>query len=128
MQLLIWPFALLPALSAVAVATGRAAARGQRPWRTLAGIWLAVALAQYLLAQQFARPVRPAHLLSGTLVLLVPLGVAALVVEMEVQRGCSLRQAGSVAVLLGVAVAAALPFLLGYLSMVVTCVARANCL
>jgi hypothetical protein len=123
LNILIWSLALLPGLIAVAVVAGRAAARGQRPWLPLTGIWLAVALGQY-----FAVLKRPAHPVAPALVLLAPLGVAALVVELEVQRGCSVRRAASVAVLLGVAVAVVTPFLLGYVSRVVACVATGTCI
>ena len=120
MQLLVWSLALVPALTAVAVAAGHAASRGQRPWLPLAGIWVAVVLAQYL-----ARVGPRSFPLGAAVFVLAPLGVVALAVEMEVKRGCSLWQAGSVAVALGIAAAVTLPFLLWYLPPMVAWVARA---
>ena len=121
LQVLVYSLALVPALTLVAVAAGRATAHGERPWLWLAGIWVGVALTVYFAV---GRPVDP---LPGSLMLLAPLGVTASLVEMEIQRGCSLLWAGSVGVLLGVAVTAALPFLYGYLGLAITCVARGSC-
>jgi hypothetical protein len=122
-NLLVYSFALLPGLGAVAIGAGQAAAQGRRPWVPLAVVWLAVAGAQY-----FALLKPPAHPAPAVLALLAPLGVAALAVEMEVQRGCSLWRAGSVGVLLGLSVAGGMPLLFGYLTLVITCVARGTCL
>jgi hypothetical protein len=87
----------------------------------LAGIWVAVVLGQYL-----ARVGPRSFPLTAAVFVLAPLGVVALAVEMEVKRGCSLWQAGSVAVALGVAIAVALPFLLWYVSPAVAWVVRAS--
>jgi hypothetical protein len=98
MSFFFWSASLLLGICAVAVAAGKAALRGQRPWVSLAIIWLGVALPQDALARQ-----APWHSLASALVLLAPLGVAALAAELEVQRGCSVWRAGS----LGVVIASA---------------------
>jgi hypothetical protein len=59
-------------------------------------------------------------------VLLAPLGVTALTTDAEVRRGCSLRRAGSVAVLVGVIAGVATPFLLSYLLRLL-CIAASGC-
>ena len=110
----------MPALTIVAVAAGRDTARGHRPWLSLAGIWIAVALTVNL---AFGRPADP---LASALVLVLPLGVTASVVEMELQRGCSIWWSGSVGVLLGLAVIMAFPILYGCVDTVITWVVRAS--
>ena len=112
---------ILAGLGAVAGAVCRAGARGHRPWLPLAIIWLAVAVTPYVIGS--ARTIRPAE----PLMLLAPLGVAALVADAEVRRGCSLWWAGSLAVVLGAAVAAVTPFLVAYLSLMLECVTTGYC-
>jgi hypothetical protein len=112
---LLWALFVLAGLVDVAVGAGRAATRGTRPWLPLAVGWLGVTLSQCLAIP--AATIRPAVALA----LLAPLGVAALAAEAEVQRGCSLRWAAGLAVILGAAVAAATPFLIAGLSMLVVC-------
>jgi hypothetical protein len=105
-QLLVLALAVVLAIGVTAVAAGRAAARGRRPWLPLAAVWVAVALPPYAIHPEFT-----ARSLVSVVLPLVPLGVTALASEMEVRRGCSLRRAGSVAVGLGVVVAVVTPFL-----------------
>ena len=95
------------ALGVTAVAVGRWAARGRRPWLPLLLVWLGLASPFYV-----ARPELTLPSVGSALMLLAPLGVTALATSLEVGRGCSLRRAGSVAVILGLLVAAAAPFLI----------------
>ncbi len=121
MTLLVLSIALVLALGATAVAVGRATRRGRRPWLPLAVVWLGIALPQYVV-----RPEITTRSVVAALVLLAPLGVTALATDAEVRRGCSLRRASSVAVLLGVIAGAATPFLLSYLSRLL-CTAAGDC-
>lgn len=121
MSFFFWLVSLLVGICAVAVAAGRAASRGQRPWVPLAIIWLGVALPQYAVAHG-----APWHSAASALVLLAPLGVAALAAESEVLRGCSVWRAGSLAVVIGSVVAAATPFLASYIMQVVWSAATAT--
>ena len=111
LQLLALALALVLALGVAAVVTGRAAVRGRQPWLPLVVVWLGVALPQYVV-----RPELTTDSVVTALMLLAPLGVTALATDLEVRRGCSLRRAGSLAVLLGMTVAAATPFLVLSLS------------
>lgn len=106
-------FAFVLALGVAAVAAGQAAARGRQPWLPLVVVWLGIALPQYLLRSELT-----GRFVVAALSLLAPLGVTVLATEFEVRRGCSLQRAGSVAVILGVTVAAATPLLVSYISRV----------
>ena len=117
----LWTLLVFAGLVDTAVGAGRAAARGNRPWLPLAASWLGVTLTQY--AANPAATIWP----DVNLALLAPLGVAALAAEAEVRRGCSLWRAGSLAVVLGAAVAAVTPFLIALLSMILTCTAPGGC-
>jgi hypothetical protein len=103
---------------AVAVLVGRATERGRRPWLPLASVWGVVVLGLFLVLDRSSLSV------ASALLLLAPLGVTALAVNMEVQRGCSLRWAVGVGVVLGVAVAAAIPFAAPYLMLLPLWTAR----
>jgi hypothetical protein len=105
LQLLVLALALTLVLGVTAVAAGRAAARGRQPWLPLAVVWLGVALLHYVV-----RPELTGRTAASALAALAPLGVTALATDLEVRRGCSLRRAGSVAILLGLIVAAVTPF------------------
>ena len=120
-SLIVLLLALVLALGATAVAVGRATPRGRRPWLPLAVGWLGVALPQYVV-----RPEITIRSVAATLLLLAPLGVTALAADAEVRRGCSLWRASSVAVLLGVTVGVATPFLLSYLLRLL-CAAVSGC-
>jgi hypothetical protein len=120
-SLFLWALLVLAGLVDVAVGAGRAATRGTRPWLPLAVSWLGVTLTQCVANP--AASIRPA----AALALLAPLGVAALTAEAEVRRGCSLWWAGGLAVILGAAVAAATPFLIAALSMILICPATGGC-
>ena len=105
-QVLILALIILVVLGVAAVVAGRAAARGRNPWIALTLAWLAATLPAFVVRSEFT-----SRSALSALSLLAPLGVTILATHMEVRRGCSLRRAGSVAVLLGLTVAAATPFL-----------------
>ncbi len=107
MTYLVLVLALVLILGATAFAVGRAALGGRRPWLPLAVVWLCVSLPQYVVHSEITT-----RSVAAGLLLLAPLGVTALAVDAEVRRGCSLRRAGSVAVLLGVTAGVATPFIL----------------
>jgi hypothetical protein len=98
-------------LSVTAIAAGRAAERGHQPWLPLLIIWLGLIVSLYA-----ARPGLAVRSAAPALAALAPLGVTALAANLEVARGWSLRRAGSIAVLLGLAVAAAAPFLVSFVT------------
>jgi hypothetical protein len=111
LQLLTLALTLVVVLSVAAVAAGQAAARGRQPWIPLTVVWLATGLPQYLVRPELTGPS-----VVAAVWLLAPLGVTVLATDLEVRRGCSLRRAGGVAVLLGASVAAATPFLISHIS------------
>jgi hypothetical protein len=74
------------------------------------------------------RPQPPAQAELYAIALLLPVALTALVPRAEVRRGHTLWRAGSVAFMVGGTVAALIPLLVVYVSVLLACAVTGDCL